>query len=106
MDGHPFVNWDHRDEGMITIRKALEESRNIPALGLLKGLGYDRVFQTARMMGLTSSNLTPERGLAQAIGASEVLPLQHFNASCVLASGGTCYAPATIPTVVSSRGRT
>ena len=106
IDGHPFVNWDHRDEGMITIRKALEESRNIPALSLLKGLGYDRVFQTARMMGLTSSNLTPERGLAQAIGASEVLPLQHFNAYGVLASGGIYHAPVTILKVVDSQGRT
>ncbi|TMF13911.1 MAG: hypothetical protein E6I37_04055 [Chloroflexi bacterium] len=106
IDGHAFVNWDHRDEGMITIRKALEESRNIPALSLLKNLGYDRVFQTARMMGLTSSNLTPERGLAQAIGASEVLPMQHFNAYGVLASGGIYHAPVTILKVVDSQGRT
>jgi membrane peptidoglycan carboxypeptidase len=106
IDGHPFVNWDHRDEGLITIRKALEESRNIPALNLLKGLGYDRVFQTARMMGLTSANLTPERGLAQAIGASEVLPMQHFNAYGVLASGGIYHAPVTILKVVDSQGRT
>src|SRR2546421_12623072 len=69
IDGHAFVDWDHRSEGIITIRRALEESRNIPALLLLKNLGYDRVFQTARMMGLTSANLTPERGLAQAIRA-------------------------------------
>lgn len=106
IDGHPFVNWDHRDEGMITIRKALEESRNIPAISLLKALGYDRVFQTARMMGLTSANLTAERGLAQAIGASEVLPMQHFNAYGVLASGGIYHAPVTILKVVDSQGRT
>src|SRR5438270_2792944 len=72
IDGHPFVDWDHRSEGIITIRRALEESRNIPAILLLQNLGYDRVFQTARMMGLTSANLTPERGLAQAIGATAV----------------------------------
>jgi membrane peptidoglycan carboxypeptidase len=105
IDGHAFVNWDHRDEGLITIRKALEESRNIPALELLKYIGYDRVFQTARMMGLTSANLTPERGLAQAIGASEVLPMQHFNAYGVLASGGIYHAPVTILKVVDSQGR-
>src|SRR5947208_10197991 len=64
IDGHPFVDWDHRDEGVITIRRALVESRNIPAILLLKQLGYDRVFQTQKMMGLTSANLTPERGLA------------------------------------------
>ena len=105
IDGHPFVDWDHRDEGVITIRRALVESRNIPAIQLLKQLGYDRVFQTARMMGLTSSNLTPERGLAQAIGASEVLPMEHFNAYGVLASGGIYHAPTVILKVVDSQGK-
>ena len=105
IDGHPFVDWDHRDEGVITIRRALVESRNIPAILLLKQLGYDRVFQTARMMGLTSANLTPERGLAQAIGASEVLPVEHFNAYGVLASGGIYHEPTVILKVVDSQGK-
>jgi membrane peptidoglycan carboxypeptidase len=106
IDGHPFVDWDHRDEGVITLRRALVESRNIPAILLLKQLGYDRVFQTARMMGLTGANLTSERGLAQAIGASEVLPMQHFNAYGVLASGGIYHDPVTILKVVDSHGKT
>jgi membrane peptidoglycan carboxypeptidase len=105
IDGHPFVDWDHRDEGVITIRRALVESRNIPAIQLFKQLGYDRVFQTARTMGLTNSNLTPERGLAQAIGATEVVPLQHFNAYGVLASGGIYHEPTVILKVVDSQGK-
>jgi membrane peptidoglycan carboxypeptidase len=105
IDGHPFVDWDHRDEGVITIRRALVESRNIPAIELLKQLGYDRVFQTARMMGLTNSNLTPDRGLAQAIGATEVVPMQHFNAYGVLASGGIYHDPTVILKVVDSQGK-
>src|SRR6202035_214834 len=36
IDGHAFVDWDHRSEGVITIRRALVESRNIPAILLLK----------------------------------------------------------------------
>jgi len=105
IDGHAFVDWDHRSEGIITIRRALEESRNIPALQLMKQLGYDRVFQTARMMGLTSANLTPERGLAQAIGSTEVLPLQHFNAYGVFASGGIYHDPTVILKVQDSAGK-
>jgi len=105
INGHPFVDWDHRDEGVITIRRALVESRNIPAIELLNQLGYDRVFQTARMMGLTNSNLTPERGLAQAIGATEVVPMQHFNAYGVLASGGIYHDPTVILKVVDSQGQ-
>jgi len=105
IDGHAFVDWDHRSEGVITIRRALEESRNIPALLLMKQLGYDRVFQTARMMGLTSANLTPDRGLSQAIGSTEVLPLQHFNAYGVFASGGIYHDPTVILKVQDSSGK-
>src|SRR5207248_3015298 len=96
IDGHAFVDWDHRSEGLITLRQALAESRNIPAILLLKNLGYTRVFQTARLMGLTSADLRPDRGLAQAIGATEVVPLEHFNAYSVLASGGISHAPTVI----------
>jgi membrane peptidoglycan carboxypeptidase len=57
------------------------------------------------MMGLTNSNLTPERGLAQAIGATEVVPMQHFNAYGVLASGGIYHDPTVILKVVDSQGK-
>src|SRR5216684_1946975 len=106
INGQPFVDWDHKSEGIITLRQALSESRNIPAILLLKQLGYARVFQTARMMGLSSAKLTPERGLAQAIGATEVVPMQHFNAYGVLASGGIYHEPTVILKVVDSQGKT
>jgi membrane peptidoglycan carboxypeptidase len=106
INGQPFVDWDHKSEGIITLRQALAESRNIPAILLLKQLGYSRVFQTARMMGLVSSNLTPERGLGQAIGASEVIPLEHFNAFAVLANGGVRHDPTVILKVTDSNGQT
>ena len=105
IDGHAFVDWDHRSEGLITLRQALAESRNIPAILLLKQLGYARVFQTARLMGVTSADLRPDRGLAQAIGATEVLPLEHFNAYAVLAAGGIYHAPVAILKVEDSQGR-
>ncbi len=105
IDGHAFVDWDHRSEGIITLRRALDESRNIPALQLMKQLGYDRVFQTARMMGVTSANLRPDRGLAQAIGSTEVLPLQHFNAYGVFASGGIYHDPTVILKIQDSTGK-
>ena len=105
IDGHAFVDWDHRSEGLITLRQALAESRNIPAILLLKQLGYARIFQTARLMGVTSADLRPDRGLAQAIGATEVLPLEHFNAYAVLAAGGIYHAPVAILKVEDSQGR-
>jgi len=105
IDGRTFRNWDYRSEGLIPLRQALWESRNIPALLLLKQLGYSRVFQTARTMGLTAADLKPEKGLSQAIGATEVQMLQHFSAYGVLASDGIYHEPTVILKVIDSEGR-
>jgi len=104
IDGHPFRDWDYKDEGLISLRQALVESRNIPAILLLKALGYSRVFSTARLMGLTA-DLRPEKGLGQAIGQTEILPLEHINAYAVLASGGIYHTPTVILKVTDGEGR-
>ena len=88
--GTVFHDFDNRSEGNITIRKALVESRNIPAIKLLKDLGYPRVFQTARSVGITT-DLKPELGTA--IGSSEVHMLEHASGYGVFADGGV-YRPA------------
>src|ERR1700724_408955 len=38
IDGHAFVDWDHRSEGVITLRRALVEGGNIPATPRLNQL--------------------------------------------------------------------
>ena len=49
-----FHDFDNRSEGTITLRRALVESRNIPAIKLFQQLGYQRVFQTAKSLGITT----------------------------------------------------
>lgn len=101
--GTPFHDFDNRSEGMITMRKALVESRNIPAILYLRELGFGRVFQTARSLGITTP-LYP--GLGTAIGASEVHMLEHASAYGVFATEGI-YRPATpILEIQDSHGAT
>ncbi|QVK20183.1 penicillin-binding protein [Mycoplasmatota bacterium] len=63
-DGQVVNNWDHNYKGLVTMRKALVESRNVPAVKayrLSDGLGYD----IAENVGLIPENMRIE---AHAIG--------------------------------------
>ena len=99
--GTRFENFDKRSEGLITIRKALVESRNIPAIELLQNLGYQRVFQTARALGITTP-LKPELG--SAIGSSGVHMLEHTAAYGVFATEGIYRPAAPILKIQDSKG--
>jgi penicillin-binding protein 1A len=47
-------NYDHKFEGPVTLRHALEESRNVPAVRVMDQLGPKQVVAYARRFGLTS----------------------------------------------------
>ncbi|MGI8608100.1 MAG: transglycosylase domain-containing protein [Candidatus Dormibacteria bacterium] len=101
--GTNFHDFDSRSEGIITVRRALVESRNIPPILLMQNLGYQRVFQTAKMLGITT-NLKPELGTA--IGASEVRMLDHAAGYGVFATQGIYRAPAPVLKVEDASGHT
>ena len=76
--GTTFHDFDNRSEGVISLRRALLESRNIPPILLMQTLGFQRVLQTARTLGI-STPLKAELGTA--IGSSEVRMLDHVRAT-------------------------
>jgi membrane peptidoglycan carboxypeptidase len=101
LGGTVFHNFDNRNEGNITLRRALVESRNIPAIKLFQQLGYQRVFQTAKSLGITT-DLKPELG--SAIGSSGLHMLEHTAGYGVFATGGIYNAPAPVLRIQDSRG--
>jgi penicillin-binding protein 1A len=62
------ANYDHEFWGAITLRRALEQSRNIPAIKMMDELGPKQVITYARRLGLTSP-MPPY--LPVALGAAE-----------------------------------
>ena len=99
--GTMFHDFDNHSEGNITLRRALVESRNIPAIKLFQQLGYQRVFQTAKSLGITT-DLKPELG--SAIGSSGLHMLEHTAGYGVFATGGIYNAPAPVLRIQDSRG--
>ncbi len=88
--------------GRITLRKALEESRNIASINLITQVGPPVVVEIARRAGIVSA-LEPAPALG--LGASVVTPMEMTDAFATFANGGVAVTPYTIERVEDSTGR-
>jgi penicillin-binding protein 1A len=100
----PYVphNYDEKFEGTITLRRALAQSRNIPALKIADGLGIRTVIDYAHRFGITS-NMPPY--LPVALGAAEVTLFEQTSAFSVFPNDGVRVMPRYITKVTDYEGR-
>jgi penicillin-binding protein 1A len=96
-------NFDEKYEGTITLRRALAQSRNIPALRLADKAGIRTVEDYARKFGI-SSPLPPY--LPVALGAAEITLLEQTSAYSVFPDDGVRLVPRLITKVTDYDGRT
>ena len=94
-------NYDEKFEGRITLRRALADSRNIPAVRLLQQDGIENVIDLARKFGITSP-LPPYPSLA--LGAADLTLWEHTSAFTVFPDDGIHIAPHYIRRVTSYDG--
>jgi len=95
-------NYDEKYEGTITLRRALAQSRNIPALKLADKVGIRSVEDYARKFGI-SSPLPPY--LPVALGAAEVTLIEQTSAFSVFPDDGVRLVPRYITKVTDYDGR-
>ncbi len=95
-------NYDNKFEGTITLRRALAQSRNIPALKLAERVGIKTVIDYAHRFGITSN--IPAY-LPVALGSAEVTPLEQTSAFSVFPNDGVRVAPRYITKVTDYEGR-
>ncbi len=95
-------NYDSKFEGTITLRRALAQSRNIPALKLADRIGIKNVIDYARRFGITSP--IPAY-LPVALGSAEITPLEQTSAYSVFPNDGVRVAPRYIIKVTDYEGR-
>lgn len=95
-------NYDNTFWGAITYKKALQFSRNIPAVRVAMDIGIPRVVEYAYKMGIKES-LEPTPSLA--LGAGVITPLDMASAVGVLANEGIRVEPTVIIKVVDASGR-
>ncbi len=94
-------NYDRKFRGEVTLRYALQQSINIPAIKLLKRVGVAEVAGYARRMGIRSPL---GQNLSLALGSSEVNLLELTSAYAVLADRGIRNDPISILKVEDRNG--
>ena len=94
-------NYDHEFKGAITLRHALEQSRNIPAVRMMDALGPRQVVAYARRFGLDSP-MGPYLSLA--LGSAEATLLEMTRAYAVFPNQGVAMKPYGIVRVSDRDG--
>jgi penicillin-binding protein 1A len=94
-------NYDSKFHGIVTFRKALEHSYNIPAIRVAEMVGLPRIIETAHRLGVRQ-NLDPYPSLA--LGAFEVTLTELVSAYMVFANQGLAFTPYLIERVTDANG--
>ena len=81
-------NYDGQYHGDVTLRAALANSYNIPAVRLASSLGPDNIVQKGKEMGLSNWEVDGSYGLSITLGGKEVRLLDHTNLFGTFARAG------------------
>lgn len=97
-------NYTLKENGPVSIRKALAGSLNIPAVKAIYISGVENVLDLARDLGYTSLNDKDRFGLSLVLGGAEVKLLEHTNAYSAFAREGYISPITTILKVEDKDG--
>ena len=114
-EGSPYVpnNYDRRYHGPVTVRTALANSYNIPAVRTLQSVGVDNLVDLARSLGIgwqraaasdPGSTEKPRYGLSLTLGGGEVRLIDLAAAYGAFATGGFRVRPYAIERVETLDG--
>ncbi|HVB21920.1 MAG TPA: transglycosylase domain-containing protein [Ktedonobacteraceae bacterium] len=93
------TNYDLSYHGHMTLRCALQNSLNVPAVKVLQHAGISAAMQTAAKMGISSYQGTP--GYSLVLGGLGVRLIDHTSAMGTFANGGVHVPYYTINSVVA-----
>lgn len=88
-------NYDNKEHGLVTMRYALGNSYNIPAVKALYLVGEKNMADFAKRFGYTTLS-EGDYGLSLVLGGAEVNLLEHTNAYATLANEGKYRKPSAI----------
>ncbi len=96
-------NYDGKFWGEMTIRHALQNSRNVPAVRTLQFTGIQDSLKTAQAMGIASYRGTP--GYSMVLGGLSIRLLDETSAYGVFANGGVRVPPHAIQSITDQQGK-
>lgn len=95
------TNYDNTYEGPITLRRALEKSRNVPAVWMMNEIGPEAAVDFAKRLGFTSP-IPPF--LSVALGSAEATLMEVTSAYSAFPNRGTRMVPYQIERIVDREG--
>jgi membrane peptidoglycan carboxypeptidase len=91
--------------GPVTVRQALRESLNLPALNVTRMVGVDAIIDTVHQLGINRQFDRSSLGISFGIGAGEMRLIDMASAYQVVANYGRRIEPTFISKIVDSSGK-
>ncbi len=101
--GHTFNDWDAKHEGYISLRVALAQSRNLPALWTYRRVGGAQVTTFMHQLGVTATIENPD-GVATTLGHDAISMAEHLAAYSAFDNGGYRISAHAVLKVVDADG--
>lgn len=103
--GYSPNNYDGSTRGPVSIRSALANSLNIPAVKILYLAGVEASIATAKDLGITTLTEPERYGLSLVLGGGEIKLLEETGAFAVFAAEGQKFDVSPILKVEDNRGK-
>ncbi|MEI7719690.1 MAG: PBP1A family penicillin-binding protein [bacterium] len=98
------VNYDNAFLGPMTLRNALAQSRNVPAVKTLYLAGLPDTLKLAKSMGITTLGDPNQYGLTLVLGGGEVRLLDMASAYGTFAQNGVHHTPVSVLQIKDAGG--
>jgi len=98
-------NYDNTFRGNLTLRSALAESRNVPAVKVLASYGVDKMIEMGKKMGITTWEDKSRFGLSLTLGGGEIKLIDLAKAYATLANKGKRPEIKSLLTVKNYQGK-
>jgi len=107
-DLHPGTysphDYDGKYRGPVTVRRALSNSLNIPAVQVVSMLGVPQAVDAARNLGISTLSDPSNYGISIVLGAAEVELLEHTDVYATFANNGVYNKPTLITDITDKSG--
>jgi 1A family penicillin-binding protein len=104
-NGYAPKDYDLKYRGDVTLRRALSNSLNIPAVEALQKVGINTTIASAEKMGLSTFDKTVSYGLPMALGTAPAKLTEMTNAYATFANAGEHNDITTISTITDKNNK-
>ncbi|MCL5784298.1 MAG: penicillin-binding protein [Patescibacteria group bacterium] len=100
------VDFDRRFRGAVTVRRALANSLNVPAVEVMSKVGVPNTLEMAQRLGITTLKSPDDYGLSLVLGTGDVKLLELTNVYATFANHGYKNEPTSILQIDNKKGNT